>query len=321
MGGSKVEEIKANNIWSGRVDDQSTSLRYHQVIHLEKIESLKENQNKRGISMIGFQCDAGVKRNQGRIGAAQAPNVIREQLASIPYTLSEDVQTVDVGNVTCHGDALEEAQEQLGKQVASLLKKKYTPIILGGGHETFYGHYLGVRAAVGEDATVGLVNIDAHFDLRADALPSSGTMFQQILKQDKKANYFCLGIQPLGNTEALFSEAKKYNCQYILEENLHQDETWQTIDQFAKDHDYLIVTLCMDSIVSSAAPGVSAPSPFGIDPKMVKKLLRYIVTKENTLSFDISEVNPRVDLNGLTSRLAAYIVADVIHHFNEPRDK
>ena len=61
-----------------------------------------------------------------------------------------------------------------------------TPIIFGGGHETAYGHYLGVRKYIGEDASLGIINIDAHFDLRPyDEQPSSGTMFKQILEHDK----------------------------------------------------------------------------------------------------------------------------------------
>src|SRR5699024_5076700 len=121
---------------------------------------------------------------------------------------------------------------------------------------------------------------------------SSGTMFQQILREDKSANYLCLGIQSLGNTRSLFSEAQKHGVRYILEEDItNYDETFSVIDQFATNHDYLIVTLCTDSIISTAAPGVSAPSPFGLEPKVVKTLLRHLVSKRNTLSFDVCEVN------------------------------
>lgn len=313
-----IENLKDKNIWTGRTDEDPLSLRYHQVVQLQEIHQLSHREN-RGFSMIGFQCDEGVRRNQGRVGAAHGPNAIRKLLASIPYTLPANVQTVDVGNVTCEGNALEEAQQQLGQQLTSLLNKQYTPIIFGGGHETFYGHYLGVREAVGGEASIGMINIDAHFDMRVDQTPSSGTMFQQILSEDSKAGYLCLGIQQLGNTKTLFDEAERHQCEYVLEEDIMNDQTFKIIDQFTSNHDHVIVTLCTDSIVSTAAPGVSAPSPFGLDPKVVRNLLRHIVAKQNTRSFDISEVNPKLDQNDQTVRLAAYLVADVMHHFHREK--
>lgn len=316
-----IRGLQDENVWDGRVDEDPTSLRYHQVVTLQESDTLPTNHDQ-AFSIIGFQCDEGVRRNQGRVGAAQAPNAIRKFLASIPYTLPHYVKTVDVGNITCEGHALEQAQHDLGEQIATLINKQYTPIILGGGHETFYGHYLGVRKAVGHNAVIGMVNIDAHFDLRVDQTPSSGTMFQQILSEDANANYLCLGIQPLGNTKALFSEAKKHHCEYILEEDITNDaRTFEVIDRFAIKHDYIIVTLCTDAIVSTAAPGVSAPSPFGLEPKVVKKLLRNLVARKNTLSFDICEVNPVLDKNEQTVRLAAYLLAHVMHHFHHEKSE
>ena len=313
-----IESLRDKNVWDGRVDEDQTSLRYHQVVTLQNINELKANKNSACFGIIGFQCDEGVRRNQGRVGAAQAPDAIRKRLASIPYTLQHDVKTVDVGNIACEGENLERAQQDLGKHVTTLLNKQYTPIILGGGHETFYGHYLGVREAVGEEASIGMINIDAHFDLRTCKTPSSGTMFQQILSEDLNASYLCLGIQKFGNTKALFSEAKKHRCEYILEEEIsNYEKTFEVIDQFAKKHDYIIITLCTDSIISTAAPGVSAPSPFGLEPKVVKTLLRHLVAKKNALSFDISEVNPVLDKDGQTTRLAAYLLAEVMHYFHK----
>ncbi|WP_245545004.1 arginase family protein [Lentibacillus jeotgali] len=76
------------------------------------------------------------------------------------------------------------------------------------------------------------------------------------------------------------------------------------------------MTLCTDSIVSSAAPGVSAPSPLGLNPKTVRSILAYAAEKYNLLSFDISEVNPLVDEGDKTIKLAAYLAAEVIRNFH-----
>ncbi len=284
------------------------------MVTLKSIEKLSKGEN--ALSLIGFESDEGVKRNNGRIGAAIAPNEIKKFLAKLPYTPGKETRVVDIGNVVCVNSELEQAQQEFGEHVAKQLNSSCTPIIIGGGHETLYGHYLGVRDYIESDATLGLINIDAHFDMRESEIPSSGTMFKQILTLDSRAGYLCLAIQNLGNTKALFNAADKYGCTYILEENLSNDySTTKIIDEFADKYDYVLVTLCTDSIISSAAPGVSAPSPFGLDPKLVRSLLNYIISKENVTSFDISEVNPIVDENDKTVRLAAHLLAEVMKAF------
>jgi len=62
---------------------------------------------------------------------------------------------------------------------------------------------------------------------------------------------------------------------------------------------------------------VGAPSPLGLDPKIVRALLRYIVLQNNITSFDISDVNPLLDENGKTVRLAAHLVADTLVIFRK----
>lgn len=284
------------------------------MVTLKTTEELSKDEDN--FSLIGFESDEGVKRNNGRVGAASAPNEIRRFLAKLPYNLKGKTATIDVGNIVCKNGKLEQAQVELGEHVAKLLHNSCTPIIIGGGHETLYGHYLGVKEYIGPDASLGIINIDAHFDMRESEIPSSGTMFKQILDQDTRAAYLCLGIQHFGNTKALFNVADKYGCKYVLEEDLSSDHsTTGIIDEFADKYDHILLTLCTDSIISSEAPGVSAPSPFGLEPKLVRSLLRYIVSKENVTSFDISEVNPLLDESDKTTRLAAQLIAEVMKAF------
>ncbi|WAA13160.1 formimidoylglutamase [Fervidibacillus halotolerans] len=274
----------------------------------------QERDGKTKIGILGFESDEGVRRNQGRVGAKQAPDEIRKFFAQIPVP-NTPLSLFDLGNIACEKDRLEAAQHELGKTIQHLLQRDVFPLILGGGHETAYGHYLGVRSFLGDAPTIGIINIDAHFDLREGKKPSSGTMFRQILEEDGKVDYFVLGIQRFGNTEKLFQTAEKYNCKYLLEEEVdHFDVTFEKIQQFANRHDYVFLTLCFDAIDSSYAPGVSAPSPFGLHPKTVRKLLRMIARLPNLLSFDISEVNPVTDESGKTAKLASLLIADFIHN-------
>lgn len=293
--------------WQGRCDSQEDKayFRYHQMI------TLNEEVSEQGIGIIGFCCDEGVRRNNGRVGANAGPIAIRKQLASIPWR-KDTQQVVDLGDVYCEGNALEAAQQQLGKYVAQIVKNG-TAIILGGGHETLYGQYLGVREAVGPHKKIGLLNIDAHFDMREyDEQSSSGTMFKQILDADKNASYFVVGIQPFGNTTALFDRADAYGVRYFLEDEL--DATCdEALEQFIEQQDVLVVTLCMDVLSAAVAPGVSAPSPFGLDAKTVRQFVRKMTASTKATSFSICEVNPRLDVDNRTAKLGAYFVNEVIY--------
>lgn len=304
------------SMWTGRIDDavNRTAFRYHQIVETVDLQAAKD-----GCVLIGFECEEGVRRNKGRLGAAEAPDALRTVLANLPWRFGETAPLFDVGNVACTGEELETAQQELGKAVGILLSNGATPIILGGGHETLYGHYLGVREFLGPDASLGIVNIDAHFDLRPyDEQPSSGTMFRQILESDANASYFVAGIQRYGNTQELFDRADLLGVTYVHEDEMvpgQLEKLMTALDDFIGQHDAVMLTLCTDVLNAAFAPGVSAPSPFGLDPSTVRAIIRNVASHEKTSSFDICEVNPDLDEGDRTVKLGAYFVNEAIAGF------
>jgi formiminoglutamase len=68
----------------------------------------------------------------------------------------------------------------------------------------------------------------------------------------------------------------------------------------------------MDVFSSSVAPGVSAPTSLGIMPHDFFKCLKLITDSKKLIAFDISEVNPNLDNNDLTSRLAANLIFKLV---------
>lgn len=313
------------NQWSGRIDssEDRKSFRFHQVIKTENLHASRRNLQSSSYGLIGFESEEGVRRNNGRLGAKEGPDAIKKAMAKLPFPYDVTAHIYDFGNVICEGQQLEDAQAELGDCVDLILKERLTPIILGGGHETLYGHYLGVRKSIGKEKKLGIINIDAHFDLRSyEEAPSSGTMFKQILDQDESANYLCIGIQKQGNTTSLFETADNLGVTYILEETIHSEgltRTKQTINDFMKECDVCLLTLCMDAINSAYAPGVSAPSPFGLSTFEVRELVQWITQNEKTISFDISEVNPSLDRDGQTAAIAAQLVSEAISTFQQHR--
>lgn len=83
-----------------------------------------------------------------------------------------------------HVSAMEEGQEILARAMERILQLNLFPIILGGGHEATLGYFQGqrrFRTDKGNPSDIGIINFDAHFDLRPyDKGSSSGSMFHQI---------------------------------------------------------------------------------------------------------------------------------------------
>lgn len=292
--------MKKHN-YSGRIDS-SRPERFHQIVEPYTNEANSD-------VIIGFMSDEGVRRNKGRIGAKEAPEKIREKLSSLSYTSP----IFDIGSVEGTED-LEASQQTLGEAVSKLLSHDNFPVILGGGHETAYGHYLGVRDAY-KDNRIAVLNIDAHFDLRNEE-KSSGTMFYEMLSEDDNIDYFVIGIQPFSNTKSLYENAEKFNVKYWTLDELRNDSYLSAIKTALEDYDYVFMTLCMDSIQQSYAPGTSAPAPNGFTAEEIIKTVKYFASLENLSSFDISEVSPPLDIDDRTSSLAALIVITLLNERN-----
>ncbi|MBC5991296.1 formimidoylglutamase [Pontibacter cellulosilyticus] len=314
--------------WVGRTDtaDGMLGLRWNQAIQFlnlsETVPAVATGEV--AFAFLGFCCDEGVSRNMGRVGAAAGPAALRNAMASFAHHLPQHVHLFDAGDVLCTNENLEEAQEQLGRKVAILLKHGYRPLVLGGGHEIAYGHYLGLeRATAGK--SLGILNFDAHFDLRSYAQqPSSGTPFLQIADRSKAHGddfrYKVLGLQEYGNTRILFQAADRLGVEYTFadEVQLHKlPQLIKSLDQFLDSLDKVYITVDLDVFAAGYAPGVSAVNALGLQPEMVLELLKAVAKSGKLLSIDIAELNPAFDLDNRTAKLGAGILYQLVSNWSK----
>lgn len=294
-------------IWQGRFDGDDPL--YHRVFQRVSLEDNYNNISENDFILHGFAVDEGVKRNKGRVGAKDAPDIIRKNAANFPVVNPEFILK-DFGNVTCEDGNLEQSQTELANKVAEVLKRKGKSIVFGGGHEVTFAHYSGIKKAF-PDKKIGIINIDAHFDNR-DIDPkvgaSSGTGFWQIA-QEGKIHSLHIGIQRNSNTLKLFDTAHQFGMKYLLADELFFENLpniYQKIDDFIAEADVLYLTICMDVFNAAIAPGVSATAYNGImvDPTFIH-WFRHILKNKKLIAMDIAEVNPSLDIAERTARLAA----------------
>ncbi|VUD51775.1 Formimidoylglutamase [Thalassocella blandensis] len=315
-----IESLK--KIWTGRQDREINSFRWHQKVSFEAVENYQHQP-----VLTGFACDEGVRRNQGRIGAKNGPQVIRSALANL--TCAESFKFFDSGDIVCEGESLEQAQDKLAEHIVKILDKNGFPLVIGGGHEVAFGSFSAIQRFLerrqSRQSRIGIINFDAHFDLRDPASgASSGTPFRQcqMLCESKSLDFqYCvLGVNPSSNTQALFDFAREHQVRWLTDEMMHHlsnVEQTKYLMSFLEKCDYLYITVCLDVFSSAFAPGVSAPAAVGIHPMQALLWLKNIVALCREMSVtpvlcDIAEMNPAFDKDNQTAKLAARIIYEFV---------
>jgi formiminoglutamase len=260
--------------------------------------------------ILGFPSDEGVRRNGGRVGAALGPSAIRSAL----YRLAPDARserfddllgrTRDLGDLEVSGD-VETDQQHLGEVLAAHVERGSFAIVLGGGHETSYGHFL---AYARSGRQVEILNWDAHADVRelANGQAHSGSPFRQALEDHSGAcrRYSVAGLQAHSVARAHVAYVERRGRLVWRD-----DVTPERIAQLYRSSDSpTLVSFDLDAVTEAEAPGVSAPNAGGLGSDLWIEAAYQAGRSPAVASADVVELNPAVDRDGQTARLAAVTV-------------
>jgi formiminoglutamase len=220
------------------------------------------------------------------------------------------VQLCDLGDVTVDAQNLEPAQAQYARRASQVIEAGNLVIGLGGGHEIAFASSSALRAAK-PDAKIGILYFDAHFDVRQGAERTSGTPFRDILTADSNVSAFAIGINPAANTQKLFQTAGELGVEHWLDTDVPSAHPEQ-LRYWLESIEALYITFDLDVLPAAEAPGVSAPAAYGVPYRSLRPLLRMAVETGKLKIFDIAELNPRLDIDDRTAKIAARIIWDVV---------
>lgn len=303
--------------WAGRVDGVGPAhRRFHSIVSMGENHRAAEPAGEAGgrvdVALLGFRSDEGVRRNQGRPGAADGPAHLRRALASL--AVHEDRTVRDDGDIVVVGADLDGAQTRLGEALARSRTTARASLVLGGGHETSWGSYLGLVADPNlRGRRLGILNLDAHFDLRAGDEATSGTPFRQIADHcaahGRDFRYAVVGISEANNTPALFECARDLRVDVLTDEDAQDTPTvLGFVDRFLADVDDLYLTIDLDALPPEVAPGVSAPSSLGVPTATALAVCAFTAAAGKLTHLDVVELNPALDVDGRTARVAARLI-------------
>ncbi|AFZ69866.1 arginase family hydrolase, arginase/agmainase/formiminoglutamate hydrolase [Caldisphaera lagunensis DSM 15908] len=284
----------------------------------EKDKKIKDFE--KSIPLIGIPWDWSTA---GKPGARFAPQSIRNEL----YSLRTDVYELneikfgfnDLGNVRISPGDLNETSRRIISvcdDVFKKIKEKNPVIFLGGDHSITKSILLSLSKFYNK---IGLIIFDAHYDLREvkEGL-TSGSWLNELLKDNKeKFNVIEIGISNYSNPSYMKEIAKKYGIKVFYRDQIIDDlkDVFYEINKVKENTDGIYISIDMDHLDQSFAPGVNSPTALGMYPHETIKIINEITRNSKILGIDTTEVSPPYDINNNTSRLAAKLLLYSINSY------
>jgi formiminoglutamase len=298
----ELTERPAENLFYKRNDPEDKRLGEHVGINIKDYE-------KSNVVIVGSPQDEGVKRNKGRAGAAKAPDEIRAALYKLVVSKNiKSLKVFDLGNLKTN-QSLEEIHSSQEEVIYSLLKDNKKIIMLGGGNDISYPD---CKALSRFNKKILALNIDSHFDVRSNSPRNSGTSYRMLLEEKliNGKDFFEIGIKDFASSAAHEKYLKTKGAHIIFYNDLKKKSIEKTLKEILAAHKSknIFWGFDMDSVKSSEAPGVSAPSPLGLTADQAAAIASLAGENMNTKIFEISEVNPVFDIDSKTSKLAAIMI-------------
>jgi len=264
------------------------------------------------VVLLGFPSDEGVRRNGGRPGAAEAPAAIRRCLYRLGVAGLDGLAMLDLGD-TAPGPDLETSHVRHRATVRQLIADGKRLITLGGGNDVAYPDVAGLADVA---PPVLAINVDAHYDVRADTPPNSGTPYRQLIEDGLLApERLCiLGTQPFANSPVYTDFLKQCGVRHVSlrEARLRGLAATARGLLHATQGGALFWGLDMDVVSAAEAPGVSAPNPLGMSGAELCELAELAGSDPRTRLVEISELNPAFDIDQRTAQLAAVALWHVL---------
>jgi agmatinase len=164
------------------------------------------------------------------------------------------------------------------------------------------------------DTPLHLVQFDTHLDLGDDLIGvrySHANPMKRISELDNVSGLTHIGIRGLLNPPDWVEEARRGKSTVHTADEVHREGV-EAIAAQIPECENLYVTLDIDALDPSVAPGTGTPEPGGLSYRQVRHLLEACARKGKLAGMDLVEVNPAFDPTGRTAQVAARLIIDLL---------
>lgn len=242
-----------------------------------------------------------------RSGAREAPLTVRRSSYNFEEELFEHPgvfrDVCDLGNTDeflMPEDMMDDIRFLLKPAVDS---GKFT-VMIGGEHSV-------TLPAVELHDDVAVISIDAHLDSRDEFMGSRSShacVMRRCADIVGTENVFVLGVRSVSREELDADDPVRFLSSYDIFD-IGIEKAVETAMRSVKNKN-IYLTLDIDGIDPSFAPGTGTPEPFGLTPMDVKKAINII--GKRLVGFDVTEICPPYDPTGVTSILGARYIREAL---------
>ena len=289
------------------------------------------------MAAIGAALDLG----QGRRGVDMGPSAIR--YAGLAARIEElGLEYVDWGNVetavaeaSAVGDEharflpqIKATCQRIAALVAQAAGEDYVPVVLGGDHSVALGTFAGLQKVHGPG---GAIWIDAHGDLNSPDTSPTGNVHGMVLAaalglagDTFKGDGWGLPALAQGRVALIGVRSLDEGERALLRELNARVFTMSDVDRLGVERavrealahvagsGFVHVSLDMDALDPDVAPGVGTPVRGGLSYREAHLALELVAESGLATSLDVVEVNPILDRENETGKLAVELIASAL---------
>lgn len=273
------------------------------------------------IALLGLPFDSSIP---SRTGARLGPRAFREALPSLTtfdgITDLADTRVTDLGDLDLPSTSVRLAHEKVQQASSMIFDTKAFPFFIGGDNG-LTGAILRGLAQAQPELELGLIVIDAHYDVREyddeDSL-SSGTPYRRALELP-----ICHGDRTVIVGTRAFANSSYYD-RWLRERGVGTipvdefderpavDIARELVADLESRSSALFLSIDIDAVTAGEAPGSSAAAPGGLRSREIIRFVREVARSKKLIGVDLSELSPPWDVQNMTAKLAARLFLEVI---------
>ncbi|MBL8669670.1 MAG: agmatinase [Alphaproteobacteria bacterium] len=282
------------------------------------------------VAVLGIPYDAGIGFRPGtRFGPREIRNYSARYSAwggSNPQgywdvnqkkRLLKGVRIVDAGDVDIVYYDIDINMRKIRESTRALLDRGAFPVLIGGDHSVTYP----IVQAFDRRKRLDIVQIDAHMDW-LDHLEGVRYSNASPLRRCKELPFVQemvhLGIRDIRSREENIADAEKAGAKVFTREDVRALGAAEVVRRMPPLED-VYVTIDIDGLDPSQAPGTGSPTVDGLLYHEVRALLQGVAKKGRVVGFDVVEVNPMLDHHGQTCLLATTLIMEFLGAVFEAR--
>jgi formiminoglutamase len=268
------------------------------------------------VAFLGAPMEAG-SVTPGRCDLA--PEIVRRALKRFStYDLETgdeiDLAVRDLGDVAVQGVSPADGFRPIVDAVQGAVAAHELTLLIGGNNAITRPAAHGLGLPLDQ---VGLITLDAHFDMRDTAQgPLNGNPVRCLLEDGLPGrNIVQIGLAPFANTRAMHEDATAARAASFTISDCLEDGIFEIIDdalERVSHAEALIVDFDIDVIDRSQLPGAPGARPGGMPVQMFFDAARYLAAQPQVRLVDLTELDPSLDVSDISALTAGRWVCEIL---------